>query len=509
MPAREQAAAAKKIGRDLCRTDLFYLLTRVCGRADIDNDFLFARCCEVQAQPDGMLDLWAREHYKSTIITFGKTIQDILINPEVTIGIFSHTKPIARSFLAQIKFEMETNEQLKFLFSDILYQEPRKDAPKDGRSWSLEKGITVRRTRNPRENTVEAYGLVDGQPTSKHYDIMVFDDVVTLESVTSPEMIEKTTVALAISLNLGANKDGIPGPKRYIGTRYHFNDTYRKVMERKTAIPRIHPATDNGKVDGEPVFLSQAVLDQKMRDMGSFVFACQMLQNPKAGDVGGFVEEDLRYYDREPPLEDMNFYILVDPANSKTKKSDYTAMWVVGLGRDRNYYIYEIVRDRLSLTERTDLLFDLHQQYLPLGVGYEQYGMQADLAHIDFVKDLRNYHFEITPVGGKTSKNDRISSSLIPLFEAHRMWLPRVHYRRNYKGEKENLINIFVKNEYIPFPVMDHDDMLDSLARVRAPELAACFPVPQRRKRKKSWREKLSKHLMGEVVPRPPGSMAA
>ena len=92
--------------RKLCREDLFFLLTRVCGRKDVDCDWLFDRCQEVQDAPDGYLDLWARDHRKSTIITFGKTIQDVLIAPEITVGIFSHTKPIARSFLRQIKREL-------------------------------------------------------------------------------------------------------------------------------------------------------------------------------------------------------------------------------------------------------------------------------------------------------------------------------------------------------------------------------------------------------------------
>jgi hypothetical protein len=69
------------------------------------------RCKEVQANPDGHLDLWAREHYKSTIITYGKTIQDVLAshgeNPlsewrgeELTVGFFSVTRPLAKGFLA-------------------------------------------------------------------------------------------------------------------------------------------------------------------------------------------------------------------------------------------------------------------------------------------------------------------------------------------------------------------------------------------------------------------------
>ena len=51
-----------------------------------------SRAAKLQADPDGYLDLWAREHYKSTLITFGLTMQEILTNPDSTIGIFSpHT----------------------------------------------------------------------------------------------------------------------------------------------------------------------------------------------------------------------------------------------------------------------------------------------------------------------------------------------------------------------------------------------------------------------------------
>ena len=46
-------------------------------------------------------------------------IQDILKNPEITVGIFSHTRPIAKAFLDQIKNELQDNILLKE-FQDIV-----------------------------------------------------------------------------------------------------------------------------------------------------------------------------------------------------------------------------------------------------------------------------------------------------------------------------------------------------------------------------------------------------
>ncbi len=473
-------AEVKTAMADLARKDLFYLLFSVLGRKDINDDWLYDRCREVQKNPDGNLDLWAREHYKSTIITFGLTVQDILNNPEITVGIFSHTRPIAKGFLRQIKVELESNEVLKGLFPEILYASPRSESPR----WSEDNGIVVKRKTNPNAATVEAWGLVDGQPTSKHFLRLIYDDVVTRESVTTPEMIKKTTGAWELSLNLAAQG----GSKRYIGTRYHFADTYDTMMQRGSANPRIYPATGNGKVDGEPVLLSREELIEKRRDMGLYTFGCQMLQNPKADTSMGFHAAWLKYW--RPSTTNLNLYILCDPAGEKKKGSDYTVFMVVGYAGDGNYYVVDIIRDKLNLAERTRSLFELHRHYRPAAVGYEKYGMQSDIEHIKEIQGQQNYGFDIIPLGGPMPKNDRIRR-LVPIFEAGRMYIPEFMVKPDYEGRSINITQAFVNDEYLAFPVSAHDDMLDCLARICdedfpmvAPASAGRWYQPKRRRRK-------------------------
>lgn len=193
--------------------DRFFLLSQLLNRKDILNEWLFDRCREVEVAPDGFLDLWARFHYKSSIITFAGIIQEILVDPNIAVAIFSHTQPIAKAFLEQIKRELEDNVRLKRVYDDVLWENPRTEAPK----WSSEEGIIIKRTANPREATVEAHGLVDNQPISRHYNLLVYDDVVTEKSVTTPEQIAKTTRMWELSDNLSTHEGA---RKWHAGTRY-------------------------------------------------------------------------------------------------------------------------------------------------------------------------------------------------------------------------------------------------------------------------------------------------
>jgi phage terminase large subunit-like protein len=459
--------------RRFCTDDLFFLLRYVLRRPDMEEDWLFDRCREVQAEPDDVLNLWARDHRKSTIITFGLSIQEVLYDPEQTICILSNTRPLAKSFLRLIKRELEENKLLKTLFPDILWEKASKEAPK----WSEDDGLIVRRKTNPSESTFEAWGMVDGSPIGKHFTILVYDDMVTPASVGSPEMIQKTTQAWELSRALGRTVSGYRS--RYAGTRYHFNDTYGELIKRDVAKIKIHAATEDATIDGEPVLLSREALEDKRKEMGPYVFSCQMLLNPIADSMQNFQYEWINFMLKPVEADStggMNVYLVVDPASDKKRKmNDWTSMFVVGLGADGNYRWLEMRRDRYNLAERTKNFMELHKKWRPTKVGYEEYGMQADIAHIKSEQDRLNYHFEITPLGGKLAKNDRIRG-LIPVFEQGRFWFPPTQYYTNYEGKTLDMVDTFINEEYKPFPVANHDDMIDDMARILDPELNAQFP---------------------------------
>jgi hypothetical protein len=77
--------------------------------------------------------------------------------------------------------------------------------------------------------------------------------------------------------------------------------------------------------------------------------------------------------------------------------------------------------------------------------------------------------------GGQLAKYDRIRK-LVPVFEAGRLWFPRQLLKRDYQGRMQNMVEVFVRDEYEPFPVGLHPDMLDSLARILDEDLQVTWP---------------------------------
>jgi len=450
--------------RWFCLNDRYFLLTCILGLHYLNNEWGYARCREVEAAPDGYLDLWSRGHFKSTIITLGGIVQEVLRDPEITVCILSYNNQTAQKFVGQVKQAFE-NPTLYALFPGILHEKPPRE------NWSLQKGLFVKRKSLAKEPTVMGSGLVDGMPTGLHFRLRVYDDVVTQESTGTPDQIAKTTHAYRLSDALGTGD----GQRVWvIGTRYHPHDTYGEIIKDGIATERRRVCVD---ADGHPLLLSPEALAEKRRTLGPRNFAAQMMQEPTGEGVRLFDDKWLMYYDRAPERRRLNVHILIDSANSKRKKSDFTTMWVVGLAADQNYYILDGLRDRMNLAERTRALFDLHRKWRPLCTWWEQVGAMSDAEHVREMQEIENYRFRIVDIPQSVPKADRIGW-LVPLFAAARIWLPRRLLFATAGGETRDLIQDFITQEYSVYPVVSHDDMLDDLANIQHPNVKAEMRFP-------------------------------
>lgn len=236
-----------------------------------------------------------------------------------------------------------------------------------------------------------------------------------------------------------------------------------------------------------PVRLGREVLDQLKVDMTDYHYAGQILQEPVPLGGGEFKDNWVVYYEGggvKPTT--MNVAIICDPAggdelNKKKKKSsDWTAFMVVGLGADNNYYLLDIVRDRLNPTERIDTLFTLHRKWnalcrKPPRVGYEKYGMMSDTHYINKKKKEEGYNFPLIELAGKMMKEERIRR-LIPDMERGRWYFPANLIYVDNDGRRFDLVSELVNSEMASFPRGRFDDMIDAMSRIYDPELSMTFP---------------------------------
>jgi hypothetical protein len=314
--------------RTLCAEDLFFLTFFVLKIPCANHPFWIQACRDVNEGPkDRTLDLWGREHGKSTIITIGETIQKCLKSDgacEERCCILSYNKTTAEAFLRSIKSVFEQSSFLKAVYPDILYQKPESESPQ----WSVETGIVLKRKGFYKEATVEAWGLVDGQPTGRHYTHRVYDDIVTPDLIRTPERLQTVSNAFDISQNLGAEG----GTCRVVGTTYHYDDTLCYLKSQKDPIAggavwyvREKPSVEPRSFSGKPVFLSEARIN--LFKMNRLNFASQHLLDPQPAELQKLNPNMLIEMDQTlfPPR--LYQFLIIDPAGRKPGKDS----WAIGL----------------------------------------------------------------------------------------------------------------------------------------------------------------------------------
>lgn len=417
--------SAQEAYRWLFSVDLWALLYFGLQTEPANHPFWIKAAWEVQTGPKtDTIDLWAREHGKSTIITLAENIQDIINNPNERICLFSYTRDTAKVFFSQIKRQLESNEYLLRLYPDIFWEDTNKSP-----QWNDE-GIIVKRTKEFKECTVEAWGLITGMPTARHFTKRVYDDIVTLELVSSPKVMQETKEKFDMSENVGSDNDR----RRVVGTFYHHDDvlTYLCGQKKLDGTPawhiRMKPATEDGTSTGKPVLLSQEKLD-KLK-LNKKQFNTQQLLNPTPKEDELLPYERITHCKRSDMPENVFKFMMVDPAKGKRadgREADAWAMWVVGVDpylEDTGASRVFIIDGFVGVLSWEDGLNEVANVYLRNGwihrLGVEEVGLQTTTSSVrDKLKvrgrvvSLENGMMQVLRPGNR-NKQLRIESNLAP-----------------------------------------------------------------------------------------------
>ena len=465
---------AKSAYRELIKNDLWFIVFFVMGLdgekegdPGANHSFVIDACREVEEGPKTKtLDLWAREHYKSTIITKAETIQKILSNPKKRIAIFSHTRPIAKGFLRSIKLLFEESKFLKTCFPDVLYVNPQSDSPK----WSEDDGIIVKRDSTASERTLAAGGLLEGMPTTTHFTDRIYDDIETDDLVKNPDMIKKLISKFNLSSNLGT----FHGTERIIGTTYHhaallvYCKDKKDIHGKQVYTLRKKTATHNDLPNGKPVLLSQERLDTLRAS--EYEFNCQQMLDPTPAGVRTLDSTMLKDIDPKDIPNRLYKFMVVDAAgDDKTGGGDAWGIHIVGVEPSvdeigaSNIYILDSIISPLRETEAPGEIAKMYMRNgMIMQVGVEKVALSTTEVHVKNALKAQGRHISIDnktlvilrPAG--RNKVTRIERALAWPFDNS-----KIHISTNVPmGYRDRL-----RDEMDKFPFW-HDDGLDALSYV-------------------------------------------
>lgn len=439
-------------------------------------------------------------------------------NANKNVILITHTDPLARDYGGHIRDTMQNSETFQQVFPDIKLN-------------NLNRASNFFRTN--KGNSFYAFGM-DGGVTGRRGDLLVIDDPVK----TLQDALSETVQADLFNTYQAVLKDRMrPGFRIVLAmTRWSVRDFAGRILEaegkrwRILALKAQAPNPEKCMTCRANAELKQAVEHDcpapflwesfygRERYMEAkedlYIWNAKWQQAPVPQLSQGFQESWLRFYvaatDRsgnslgrnteyredgsilsEPMdyarLRKFNTYILVDPAMGKEAAHDRTCILVLAAGPEHRFFLVDAVLDRLDPGERIDHIVRLAREWRAKQVVYEEYNLVADSYFLKLKLEAEGMlELNVTSVGrkaikgmngGRLKKTERIMQ-LVPDFRDGRIWLPKRMLRPCLDGTQTDIIDYFLRREYLPWAgegSIAHDDMLDCLSRIRDPEFFPDF----------------------------------
>tara|TARA_X000001382_G_scaffold129998_1_gene123491 strand:+ start:2469 stop:4061 length:1593 start_codon:yes stop_codon:yes gene_type:complete len=406
------------------------------------------------------LALLPRDHGKSAMMAY-RVAWYLTKHPDHRVLYISSTANLAEKQLGLIK-TIFTSDIYRTYWPEMINLEESKREKWTTSEISLDHPI--RKQEGIRDPSIFTAGLTTSV-TGLHCDVAVLDDVVVKENAYTEEGRNRVKE----QYSLLASIEGADALEWCVGTRYHPKDLYGSMQEMKEdtfspegevvdskEIYEIFERQVESKGDGTGEFLwpRQQRTDGKWfgfdkrilaRKKGQYLdrtqFRAQYYNDPNDPESATINYEDFQYYDRNYLQQNMGYWFFngqrlnviaaVDLAYSpKNKKRDHTAITVVGVTGDFQYYILDIDRfqtDRIQ--DYFNAILKLHQKW-----GFRKMVAEVGAAQGAVVKAIKDQcrmnglslsfqEVRHTRISG--TKIERIMAVLEPRYQNHQVW----HYR--------------------------------------------------------------------------------
>lgn len=422
-----------------------------------------------------------RAHLKSHMVaTWAAWI--ITRHPEVTILYLSATAELAETQLYAIQNILASPTYQRFFPEYINPQVGQRE------KWSMRKfsiDHEKRKLEGIRDATVSTAGLTTNT-TGWHADIIVADDLVVPENAYTEEGrqgVSKKASQFTSIRNAG-------GFTMACGTRYHPSDVYAtwKNQEYEAYDPEGNmigrkPVWEvrEHTVETEGIFLWPKTMrtDKKYFGFDAGVLAriraeyedriqffAQYYNNPNDPGSNRINRNKFQYYDRKFLKQEggtwymkglkLNVYAAIDFAFSMSKKSDNTAIVVIGVDANNFIYILDIVCFKSDkIKEYFDQLAILHSKW-----SFKKLRAEVSVAQKVIVEDLkvkmREEGMSLSieehrPTRHEGTKEERIAAALEHRYDNQHIW----HFKGGYTDMLE---------EELILARPAHDDIKDALA---------------------------------------------
>jgi len=436
------------------------------------------------------LVLIPRGNLKTCQVSIGWTIWMWLQNPNIRFGIGSATETLAIDIASEIKAHISENPKFVELFGDWT----------DKSCWTQNKINIKPRTIFRKDKSLTTFS-VGKDPTGKHFDIIILDDVANRANSSSPEMRAKQISLYRDCKNLIV-ADETKGVIVLVGTRWHFGDIYNYIVSN----PKIRrgfdfiidePCITNATIEKQnpdrwrsqiklllkhpdskvlfPSKFSIKDLKQKYIEDGTYEFSCQQMNFPTSDEASAFKAEDIRFVKDTPA--GLLKYILTDTAGDQSvyEDADDWASVSVSIGTGgvlRPIYILGcIAESHISSNKFLDLLALENETYEPYKLIIEK---NFSKTYINIFREkypkLKRKIFGVT-VGNQKTKTQRIFA-LQPYVENECLI-----FVEDKDGEEYPFMGRIVKlspgkikllEQLIDYGNTNHDDCADALALILA-----------------------------------------